>query len=197
MMAANILMLALLTTTGLITGAALLPWSVEGGLDKYWWTLLFLPPLLVALHPRTIPTVLDRLLELLGRAPLGVRASGHSIVKATLWSFAVWLVMGLHLMAFVAALGGAGIGALAAAVGGMGLGWAAGLLFLPAPAGAGVRDAVLVATFAPQLGTGPALAVALASRVLLLVADVLLALAGAAALWKGPRGTGQLGKAQE
>jgi MprA protease rhombosortase-interaction domain-containing protein len=102
------------------------------------------------------------------------------MLEAMLWSFAVWLVMGLHLLAFVRAFDVVGIGAAAAAVGGMGLAWAAGLIFIPAPAGAGVRDAVLVATFAPHIGAAPALAVALASRVLLVVADVLLALAGAA-----------------
>lgn len=179
MLTANILMLSLLSATGLITGAALLPWSTEDGLGRYWWTLLLLPPLLVSLHPRTIPAVLDRLFRLVGREPLHARVSTRSMLEATFWSFAVWLVMGLHLLAFVRALGGVGFGAASAAVGGMGLAWAAGLIFIPAPAGAGVRDAVIVATFAPQIGAAPALAVALASRVLLLVADVLLAVAGA------------------
>ena len=45
MLTANILMLAVLAATGLITGAALLPWSTDGGLGRYWWTLLFLPAL--------------------------------------------------------------------------------------------------------------------------------------------------------
>ena len=181
MLTANILMLAVLAATGLITGAALLPWSTDGGLGRYWWTLLFLPPLLLALHPRTIPAVLDWLFRLLGREPLNVRPSGRSMLVATIWSFAVWLVMGLQLLTLVRALGMADIAAAPAAVGGMGLAWAAGLIFIPAPAGAGVRDAVIVAIFAPHIGTAPALAVALASRVLLLLADVLLALAGAAA----------------
>ena len=187
MLTANILMLSVLSATGLITGAALLPWSTDGGLGRYWWTLLLLPPLLLSLHPRTIPAVLDWLFRLLGREPLHARASGRSMLEATLWSFAVWLVMGLHLLAFVQALGVVGIGTASAAVGGMGLAWAAGLIFIPAPAGAGVRDAVLVATFAPHIGAAPALAVALASRVLLLVADVLLALAGAAGFRMRPR----------
>jgi glycosyltransferase 2 family protein len=79
----------------------------------------------------------------------------------------------------------------------MGLAWAAGLIFIPAPAGAGVRDAVLVATFAPLIGTTAAFAVALASRVLLLVADVVLALAGAVALGRRrkPQATGCAGAA--
>jgi glycosyltransferase 2 family protein len=181
MLTANALMIALLTATGLVTGAALLPWFTEGGLGKYWWTLLLLPPLLVLLHPRTIPAVLDWLFRRLGREPLNDRASTGSMLVATALGLAVWLAMGLHLLTLVSALGPSGPVVAGAAIGGMGLAWAAGLIFIPAPAGAGVRDAVLVATLAPLIGTTSAFAVALASRVLLLLADVVLALAGAVA----------------
>jgi glycosyltransferase 2 family protein len=181
MLTANVLMIALLTATGLVTGAALLPWSSEDGLGQYWWTLLLLPALLVLLHPRTIPAVLDWLFQRLGREPLNIRASTGSMLVATALGFAVWLVMGLHVMTLVSALGPSGPVVAPAAIGGMGLAWAAGLIFVPAPAGAGIRDAVLVATFAPVIGITSAFAVALASRVLLLLADVVLALAGAIA----------------
>ncbi|MGI8666705.1 MAG: hypothetical protein ACR2N4_11835, partial [Jatrophihabitans sp.] len=67
MLAANLLMLAVVTATGLITGAALLPWSSPDGLRSYWWTLLLLVPLLISLHPRVIPAVLDRLFVLARR----------------------------------------------------------------------------------------------------------------------------------
>ncbi len=180
MFAANILLLAVVTATGLVTGAALLPWSSSGGFAKYWWTLLILVPLVVALHPRTIPAVIDRVLGVFGREPLGVRATGHSMRLATLWGLVVWVLMGAHLLVLTHAFGAHGVKAVAAAVGGMALAWAVGLIFIPAPAGAGVREAVLVATFAPQIGGPEALAVALASRVLLLLADVVLAGIGAA-----------------
>jgi hypothetical protein len=181
MLAANALMIALLTASGLVTGAALLAWSSNGGLGKFWWMLLLLPPLLVLLHPRAIPKVLDWLFKRIGREPLNARVSTGSMVAATALSFAVWLVMGLHVMTFVSALGPSGPVVACAAIGGMGMAWAAGLIAVPAPAGAGVRDAVLVATFAPLIGTTSAFAIALASRLLLLVADVTLALAGALA----------------
>jgi glycosyltransferase 2 family protein len=155
--------------------------SSEGGLGQYWWTRLLLPPLLVLLHPRTIPAVLDWLFKRLGRKPLNVRVSTGSMLVATALGFAVWLVMGLHVMTFVSALGPSEPVVAFAAIGGMGLAWAVGLIFVPAPAGAGVRDAVLVATFAPLIGSTSAFAVALASRLLLLMADVVLALAGAIA----------------
>lgn len=180
MLAANILMLTLLTATGLMVGAVLLPWSSSAGLSRYWWTLLLLPLLLVCLHPRAIPGALDLALGLVGREPLGLRTTGRSMVLATSWSFGVWAVMGLHLLVMTRAAGATGLTGVAAAVGGMGAAWAAGLIFIPAPAGVGVRDAILVATFAPQIGAAPALAVSLASRLLLLLADVVLAGVGAA-----------------
>jgi uncharacterized membrane protein YbhN (UPF0104 family) len=60
----------------------------------------------------------------------------------------------------------------------MGLAFAAGLIFIPAPAGAGVRDAILVATLSDQIGAADALAVAVASRAILLAVDAVLAGAG-------------------
>jgi hypothetical protein len=192
MLTANILMLAVVAATGLTVGAALLSWSSNGGLARYGWALVFLVPLLACLHPRVIPAALDLLLRAVGREPLRVQPTGRSMLAAMACGFAVWLVMGLHLLVMTQALGADGPRAVAAAVGGMGLGWAAGLLFIPAPAGAGVRDAVLVATFAPQIGTSEALVVALASRVLLLLADVVLAAVGAA-VRPGTRGTSRGG----
>lgn len=180
MLAANILMLTVVTATGLLTAAALLPWSSAAGLHRYWWTLLLIPPLLALLHPRAIPALLDRLLRLARRAPLGASVAPAGMVRAIGWGFATWLLLGVHLWVMVRALGGHGGAAVAASVGGMALAFAAGLIFIPAPAGAGVREAVIVATFGSLIGSSDALAVALASRVLLVVADV--ALAGAAGL---------------
>jgi uncharacterized membrane protein YbhN (UPF0104 family) len=181
MLTANIMMLAVVAATGLTVGAALLPWSGGDGLSRDGWALVLLVPLLACLHPRTIPLAVDLALRVVGREPLGVRVSGRSMLTALGWGFVVWVVMGLHLLVMTRALGATPpAAAVTAAVGGMGLGWAAGLLFIPAPAGAGVRDAVLVAVLAAQIGVPEALSVALASRVLLLLADVLLAAIGAA-----------------
>ncbi len=179
MLAANLLMLAVVTATGLITAAALLPWSSSDGLRHYWWTLLLLVPLLISLHPRVIPAVLDRLFVLARRPALGLRVSNRGMAAACAWGFAVWLLLGAHLLVMTRALGASGGSSIAAAVGGMGLAFAAGLIVIPVPAGAGIRDAVLVATFSTQIGHTPAIAVALASRVLLVLADVGLAGGGA------------------
>ena len=61
------------------------------------------------------------------------------------------------------------------ATGGFAFAWCVGFLVVFAPAGAGVRDVVLVAILSPTLGVGNATAVALVSRVLLTVADLITA----------------------
>ena len=66
--------------------------------------------------------------------------------------------------------------------------WLAGLLAIYAPGGLGVREAVLVALLHGRIGAADALVVAAASRLVLVLADVLLAAVSTAALRRrGPR----------
>ena len=178
MFAANVLLLGAVTATGIAVGAALLPWTSSGGLQEDWWLLLLLIPLLAGLHPRSVPALLDLLLRRLGREPVGARLSVRGLAAAAGWSLATWVALGLHLAVLLGAYADLGPREVAACVGGIGLAWAAGIAFVPAPAGAGVRDSVIVLTLAPIVGTSPALTIALASRLLLLVADVGLAALG-------------------
>ena len=106
-------------------------------------------------------------------------ASG-GVRRAVGWSVLAWLAYGLHLWAVVRPLGMSGPGAAALALGTFALAWVCGFLFVIAPAGAGVREAVMVALLSPELGPASALAVALASRFLIMVAELLLTLAGLA-----------------
>lgn len=179
MLAANVLLLAMVTGSGIVLGGLLLPWSSDEGLRRYWWLVLLLVPILIGLHPRTVPALIDWLFRKMGREPLGVTLSGSGVLRSAGWALLAWLVLGLHIVVLLGAHTQIGVAELAAATGGFALAWAAGIAFLPAPAGAGVREAIVVLTLAPFVGTPEALAVALASRVLLLLADVLLAAAGA------------------
>jgi hypothetical protein len=70
----------------------------------------------------------------------------------------------------------------AAWCGWLALAWALGYVTPGAPAGIGLREAVLALGLAPVLGEAGALALALAYRLLTLVADAVLALAGFAML---------------
>lgn len=179
MLAANILLLGMVTASGIAVGALLLPWSSSDGLTRYWWLLILLVPLLFGLHPRVVPAVLDWLFTKAGREPLHIRLSARGLFASAGWAVASWVVLGLHLAVMLGAYHSVSPAALAACVGGIALGWAAGIAFIPAPAGAGIRDAILALTLGPLIGTTNAVTIALASRILLLVADVALAGVGA------------------
>jgi uncharacterized membrane protein YbhN (UPF0104 family) len=179
MLSANVITLALSLMAGLALAAALLPFSSPDALGRFWWTFLLLPPLLACIHPRALPAVLDRMFGLVKREPLNERLTGRSIASALLWATLSWVLLGLHLYVVTHALGAHGAQALAAAVGGMAFAVAVGVIFVPAPAGAGIRDVALVAALSTVLGATDALAAALASRVLLVVVDLVLASLGA------------------
>lgn len=179
MLAANILLLGMVTASGIAVGALLLPWSSPDGLTRYWWLLVLLVPLLLGLHPRVVPAALDWLFTKAGREPLHIQLSARGLVASAGWAVAAWAVLGLHLAVMLGAYHSVAPAALAACAGGIALGWAAGIAFIPAPAGAGIRDAILALTLGPIVGTTNAITIALASRVLLLLADVVLAGVGA------------------
>lgn len=175
MLAANALTLALNLAVGLILGAALLPLTSTRALPTFGWLYLFLPFLLALLHPRAIPGLLDWLFQRMGRSPLGQRLAWSAMWRAAGWALLSWVLLGLHLYALTSGLGVAGPRVLAATVGGFALAASAGILFIPAPAGVGIRDVVLIATLGVSMTGAQALAIGLASRVLLIVVDLLMA----------------------
>ena len=164
-LAAGLLTAAVATVAGL-TGSA------TGG---YGWAFLAVPVLLVALHPRVLNPVIDRLLRLARRPPQEVPLTVRAIGVATLWSIGYWVLNGVSVWVLTARLGASDGHAFLLATGGFAFAWCAGFLVVIAPAGAGVRDVVLVAALSPVLSVGQATAVALASRLLGTVGDLLTA----------------------
>jgi hypothetical protein len=178
MLAANLITIVLSCAVGLTLACVLLPFADTRALSRYWWLLLALPFLVALLHPRAVPMVLDRAFALVRRPPLDQRLRVRDSAQASAWSLASFLVLGLHVAILAAAIGG-GFSTVLLSIGGMALAVCGGVLFLPAPAGAGVRDVILTLVLTANLTGGQALAVVVASRAILVVAD--LALAGAAA----------------
>jgi glycosyltransferase 2 family protein len=175
MLAANLITVLLSVCVGVVLAGLLLPFSVPAALHRFWWALAALPLLLVLAHPKSLPFVLDRLLKALRRAPLEVQMTGSATVIAAGWSTMSWVAFGTHLAVLVAAIGRPSLGLLALCIGGMGLAVSAGVLFLPAPAGAGLREVVLGYVLVAVLTSGQVVAVVIASRVILLLADLLMA----------------------
>lgn len=136
--------------------------------------------LLLGLRPEVLADVLARL-------PLGFRgvrvpalARHRGPVRAALaWSFVAWALYGLHFWAITAPLGLTGPRGAVMALGTFALAWVCGFLFLVAPAGVVVREAVIYAVLVGELGADAATAAALASRFLVMVAELVLTAVGA------------------
>ncbi len=181
MLAGNLVTVVLSCATGLVVACLLLPITDAHALAHYWWLLLALPVLVGLLHPRALTALLDRLFRLVGRAPLGERLPVTATVEAAGWSIVSWLGLGLQVWILYSAVGTVSFSGWLLCTGGMALAVAGGILFIPAPAGAGLRELILVLVLKPDLGTGGALATVVASRVLLVAADLLLAAVAAGA----------------
>jgi len=107
---------------------------------------------------------------------------GPDSVRAALVVGVSWLFNGLHAW-FIAWQLGAAWSEFGLVVGGFAFATIAGLVVVPLPAGLGVREAVLVATLGAAIGRPGAITVALVSRFLQVLFDIVVAaLAGGASL---------------
>lgn len=171
---ASLVAMATSLLVALLVAAVTIPLSGSGRLAGYWWGLLAVPVLLAVLHP----AVLNRLLRLplvRARAAPALRFSGAGVAVVGGWNVLMWLALGLQLWVLCIGLGAPVTRSAGLAIGGFALAWAVGFIVVIAPAGAGAREAVLVAVLSPVLPAGPALVAALLSRVLMTLTDLCLA----------------------
>lgn len=185
---ASLLFLGVLVSAGLLTAAVALPLTSPGALDRYAWVLALLPVGLVLLAPPVLSRLVAVGLRLLRRDPLERPLTWRGTGAALGWALLMWAAYGLHLLLLVRTQDVApGPGLVALSTGAYALAWTAGFLVVVAPAGAGVREAALVLALSPVLDRAPALALAVLSRVLMTLGDLVWGAVGAAA------GSGQAG----
>ena len=177
---AFLLTLGLATGGGILVGVAALPALLQAEGRGVLFGLLALPVLLALLVPRVINSLLDRVLRALRRPGLDRPLAGRDIARGVLWALAFWLVYGGHVWLLTVGLGADPLEALPVAIGGFAIAFSLGPLLVVLPAGAGVREAVLVVLLSGVLSTPEATAVALTSRGILMLTDGLLALAAVA-----------------
>jgi glycosyltransferase 2 family protein len=173
---ASALMILLTLITGLLTGLAVLPFA---GPVPYRWALLAVPVLLVVLYPPVLNRLMGLLLRLVRQPGLESPLTAKTVVGSLAWAFGSWICYGLQVWILAVRLGATPGITAAVAVGGFAFAWSAGFVVVFAPAGAGVRDVLLLLMLRRVLSTTDAAAVTLASRVLLTAADVLTAAAAA------------------
>ena len=178
---ASLLFMGVLVAAGLLSAAVALPLTSPAALRSYAWVLLVLPVGLVLLAPPVLTRLVGALLRVLRRDPLERPLSLRGVATALGWGLAMWAAYGVHLWLLVRTLDtGTGTSVLLLSVGAYALAWTAGFLFVVAPAGAGVREVALVAALAPVLDRAGALAVAVLSRVLMTLGDLVWAALAAA-----------------
>jgi uncharacterized membrane protein YbhN (UPF0104 family) len=164
-------------STGVLVGLVAAPWLIAR--SSHWaWGLLLMPLAALALRPRTVGLLTRHALRLARRpADQDLTLSGDDVRRAvTAYSF-FWLLGGLHLYLLVVELGGDPLTSLPVSIGALGLAMGFGPVFVVVPAGAGVREVVLVATLTTVLTVPEAVAVALVSRALVMLGDAVLGLA--------------------
>lgn len=127
-------------------------------------------------RPQWANATLASVARRLGRPAPQLDLPPTALAGAVALNFLVWCLFGLHVWALAEPMG-AGLDSLPRVTGAMALAFVTGLVVVPLPAGAGVREGVLVALLAGSIGPAAALTVSLVSRLVLLVVDIVLAAA--------------------
>lgn len=168
--------------TGLLLATTTLPVVAAAEVRPFRWAFLLTPAFLVLLHPKVINPLLDRALRLTGRPALERPLTLQVAVRSVLTGAVQWLFFGVHIWLLAVGLGADPWVTARLAVGGFALAWCAGYLGVITPAGIGVREVALVAVLSPVLDRPDAIVLALVSRVVMTVADLLIAAVGAVSM---------------
>jgi len=170
---ASLLAMVVSLLSGLLIALLTLPFAA--GTMPYLWAFVAVPVLLACLYPRILNALLNRALRLIRRPPLEQPLTARVIATSLAWSLGSWICYGLQVWLLATRLGAPRGAAALLGLGGFAFAWTAGFLAVFAPAGAGVREVLLVALLGPVLGAGAATAVALVSRALTTGGDLLAA----------------------
>ena len=179
---ASVLTMILSLATGLLVAAATLPFAHYSA--DYDWVFVLVPVILVCLYPRVLNPLLNRLFKLTKRPGLEQPVTLTMLSKALAWSLLAWIANGVQIWILADKLGAPAGRTILIALGGYAFAWCVGFVVIFDPAGAGIREALLVAALAPVLPASPAFALALVSRAVNTISDLLVA--GAAA-FRRPR----------
>lgn len=183
---AGIVVLVISLAMGLLLGLLAVPALLDAEGELYASAVLLLVPLAVVLHPRVLTWLVDTGLRLVGRPPLDAPLTVTMIWRVAVFSLLSNGLLGLQIWQLTVDVGGEGWHLLPLAIGGYGLAAAVSLVVIPLPAGAGLREAILVLLLADEIGAAGATLVVILARLLLTVADVATAGVAAATRRRAP-----------
>jgi uncharacterized membrane protein YbhN (UPF0104 family) len=173
MVSATLLNMAITMATGLAIAAVALPLTSPDATAKYWWLFAVAPVLLASLHPKIVTWALNLGLRIIKRPPLERPADLAATLRTVGWNLIGWALFGVHIWLLALAAGGTGKSLPFAAIGAYALAWTVGFLFFIAPGGLGAREAALAITLGPVLPAGAPLVVAIVSRVVFTLVDLI------------------------
>ena len=184
---ASVVVAGLGATVAMILGLLAVPALLSDNIGLGVAALVLVPISLVAAYPPVLTWILRRLVALAGRRVEIPAVTWRAELPIVGWSLVTWLVFGLHLWLLANSVGTPGVGGFILCVGAVALGQTIGVLAFLTPSGMGVREAVIVAALAPYTSAGTALGIALASRLLFTIGDVIAAAAAALGASTVPR----------
>ena len=177
-LAAVLVSLVVTLGSGLAVALATLPFVSPGLARHYWWVLAIVPLVGIGLCPPVLGRVLDRALTLTRSQPLEAWPTWRGLRRAVAWNLVSWLLLGSQVWLLVTDMGGTRPASVLVAVGGYALAFCAGMLLVVVPSGIGARELILALALAPVLLHGAAIAVALTTRGISTVSDVVLGAVG-------------------
>ncbi|QAY71686.1 UPF0104 family protein [Xylanimonas protaetiae] len=167
------------TVSGVVVAAVCLPVAGADALGDWVWLAWAAPLLLVLLLPPVLSRLVGLGFRLLRRPPLERPLTWSGLGVAVAWSVLSWALAGLAVWLLATGLGlEAAPRTLVLLVGAYAIAWVAGFVVVLVPAGAGVREAVLLTLLAASLPHAAVLLVVLLARVLLTLVDLLFAAVG-------------------
>jgi hypothetical protein len=170
--------LAVTLSVGLVMASVALSLTSSAAAEDYWWALALAPLILIGLFPPVLGRIMNCVLTLARRPPLERRPTGPGLAKAAAWTALGWLLWGAQAWLLLRDVTGKGFNVLLLSVGAYALAWSAGTVVVIFPGGIGPRELALIAALAPAAPRGPALVVAVVSRVLMTGSDLAWAGAG-------------------
>jgi uncharacterized membrane protein YbhN (UPF0104 family) len=178
---ASLVGMATTLVVGLIAAGVTLPLTSANAARHYWWVLAITPLAVACLYPGVIKFGLDLVLKAVRRPPLEESVSVGGMARALGWTTLGWLCYGAHawllISEFAGREGGRGGGwdVFALSLGAYALAWSVGFLIIFFPGGLGPREVAFIAVLAPVMPSASALVIALASRVVMTVGDLVWA----------------------
>jgi uncharacterized membrane protein YbhN (UPF0104 family) len=177
----GLLALGLSLLTGLLVGLPASSFLLRRDSDAFsWWVLLAIPLVVVLCWPRLLNALIALGLRTLRREPLEHDLSGRAVLTSVGIFVLVWLSFGVHTLLLAQAVAGDAPhpDLTRAAMCGYALSVSIGMLTIVLPAGLGAREGLLTIILSVAIPAPAAAAVAIVSRFIVTIIDVLAALGG-------------------